>query len=179
MSFRPSSSTAATISSKDIPRPTFSRSFLSGSHRNGFTEAPYQQVCLCHHPCTTMTTSNVAKFPTKRCRGGGLFRPTLVHSLFKTHSLRRVGAVDKAGFVQLAHDARVDHFFGLDLADLGIARFQHSLHVAQSIERWEWFAVDTFQEILIGFLRAICVGFKPFHYSLYHSGLVLRRDGKA
>src|SRR5437016_10612354 len=112
MSFKPSSSTGATISSKDIPRPTFSRSFLSGSHRNGFTEASYQQVCLCHHPCTTMTTSNVAKFPTKRCRGGGLFRPTLVHSLFKTYSLRRVGAVDKAGFVQLAHDARVDHFFG-------------------------------------------------------------------
>src|SRR5882724_2843677 len=178
MSFKPSSSTAATISSKDIPRPTFSRSFLSGSHRNGFTEASYQQVCLCHHPCTTMTTSNVAKFPTKRCRGGGLFRPTLVHSLFKTYSLRRVGAVDKAGFVQLAHDARVDHFFGLDLADLGIARFQHSLHVAQAVQGWERFAVDAFKQVLIAFLRVICIRFKPFHDSFYHRGFVFRGYGK-
>src|SRR5215813_6742710 len=104
--------------------------------------------------------------------------PYLTTVLFQTHPLRRVGSVDKTGFIQLAHDARVDHFFGLDLADLGIARFQHSLHVAQSIERWEWFAVYTFQEILIGFLRAIGVGFKPSHYRFDHCRFVLWRYGE-
>ena len=41
---------AATISSKDMPRPAFSRSFLSRSHRNGFTKASYQHVCLLSSP---------------------------------------------------------------------------------------------------------------------------------
>src|SRR6266568_7258834 len=46
MSLSPSSSTARTISSKEMPRPDFKRSFLTGSHRKGFTHEVYQSVCL-------------------------------------------------------------------------------------------------------------------------------------
>ena len=61
--------------------------------------------------------------------------PFTIGNLFQTHTLRRVGPVDKTGFIEFPHDARVDHFFGLDLADLWIAGFEHSLHVAQAIYR--------------------------------------------
>ena len=72
-------------------------------------------------------------------------RSTFYHSLFQTHSLRRVSSIYKARLIQFAHDARIYHFFGLDLANLWIARFQHSLHVAQAVQGWERFAVDAFQ----------------------------------
>jgi hypothetical protein len=42
-------------------------------------------------------------------------RSTSHPSLFQTHPLRRVDPVNKTGFIQFAHDTRVDHFFGLDL----------------------------------------------------------------
>ena len=38
-------------------RPAFSRSFLSGSHRNGFTQGSYQDVCLLSS-CGSVITSS-------------------------------------------------------------------------------------------------------------------------
>ena len=74
--------------------------------------------------------------------------------LLQNHTLRRVSAVDEAAFIEFAHDAGVDDFFGFDLADFRGADFQHALHIAQAIERGKPFSVDAFEQILITFFGA-------------------------
>ena len=73
---------------------------------------------------------------------------------FQTHALGRIGAVDKPAFVELAHDAIIDHLFDFDLAHFWSSDFHQSLHVAQAFQRERYGLRSTPRSRSVSFLCA-------------------------
>src|SRR6266576_5725598 len=71
------------------------------------------------------------------------------HQSSLLQSVTRRDFVHVTILIELADQARVDQLFDFDVCRFGTLHGHEPANIAQSFERWKWFALDAHQKILI------------------------------